>query len=116
MIGTDFTSKQVFIALGVTDMRKSINTLSVLVEDVLGGDLYSEALFVFCNRSRNIVKLLYWDKAGFCLWQKRLEQANFKWPKSEKEVLEISTRELEWLLNGLDIRHAHEKLTYTLTT
>ena len=115
MIGTDFSKKQVFIALGITDMRKSINTLSVLVEDAMEGDLYSEALFVFCNRGKNIVKLLYWDKTGFCLWQKRLEKANFKWPKSEQEVLEISARELEWLLNGLDIRQAHEKLTYTQT-
>jgi len=63
-------------------MRKSIDTLSILVSEKMGLDLFSGSLFAFCNRSRNIIKLLYWDKNGFCLWQKRLEKDMFKWPET----------------------------------
>jgi len=72
-------------------------------------------LFVFANRKKNMVKVLYWDRNGFCLWHKRLEKDRFTWPDSEKGVKVISSRELMWLLEGLDIRHvkAHQRLPYT---
>jgi len=59
---------RVYLSLGITDMRKSINTLSILVEGVLKLDPLSGHMFAFCNRSRNNVKILYWDRNGFCLW------------------------------------------------
>ena len=105
-------SVRVFLAAGATDMRKAINSLSVLVESQLDGKLFSGDLFVFCNRTQSIVKILYWDKSGFCLWQKKLEKEKFKWPKTEQEVMEIGARELKWLLEGLDIKQAHETLEY----
>jgi transposase len=106
---------KVHIALGVTDMRKSINGLSAIVQENFNLDPFSGQLFVFCNRQRNIIKILYWQYNGFCLWQKRLEKHKFTWPKSQKEVLEINNRELNWLLDGLSIhqKQAHEQLTYT---
>lgn len=107
---------RIFLSLGFTDMRKSINALSILVESEMGGKLFSGDLFVFCNRNRSIMKVLYWDQNGFCLWQKRLEEHRFKWPKSPGEVLEIGNRELEWLLDGFDIAQAHDKLTYSLVS
>ena len=64
---------QVFIALGASDMRKSINGLSIIVEEELGLDLFTGNFFVFCNRNRDIVKILYWNLNGFCVWKKRLE-------------------------------------------
>ena len=64
---------KVYLALGYTDMRKAINGLSIIVED-LNLDPFSGHLFVFCNRRRKILKILYWDTNGFCLWQKRLEK------------------------------------------
>ena len=73
---------QVYLALGHTDMRKSINGLSILVEQALDLSPFSGDLFVFCNRQRRIIKILYWDRNGFCLWQKRLEKDRFKWPQS----------------------------------
>jgi transposase len=95
---------RVFLAPGNTDMRKQINTLSIMVEDTLSLDPFSGHLFVFCNRQRTILKVLYWDRIGFCLWQKRLEKHRFKWPQNVDEVMEIGPRELSFILEGLDFR------------
>ena len=95
---------KVYLALGRTDMRKSINGLSMLVEDHLELDPFSGHLFVFCNRRHHILKILYWDKNGFCLWQKRLERARFKWPrKVESDVITLTGQQLNWLLDGYDV-------------
>lgn len=104
---------KVYVAIGATDMRKSINGLSLLVEEHFQLDLFSGSLFAFCNRNRNRVKILYWDRNGFCLWLKRLEQDVFRWPETEAEVLEISRPALDWLLHGLDLRQAHRRLAYS---
>lgn len=64
---------RVYLALGATDMRKSIDGLSILVSQHLQLDPFAGHLFGFCNRSRTIIKLLYWDRNGFCLWHKRLD-------------------------------------------
>jgi len=101
---------QVFIAIGSTDMRKAINGLSMIVEENFDLDLFTGHLFVFCNRRREIIKILFWDQNGFCLWQKRLEKDKFSWPESDEEVVNISGQQLSWLLAGLDIGDAHKKL------
>lgn len=69
---------KVYITLGSTDMRKSINGLSLLVADQFGLDLFSGSLFVFCNRKWDLAKILYWADNGFCIWMKRLEQDVFR--------------------------------------
>lgn len=107
------SSAKVYIALGATDMRKSINGLSLLVEEQFELDLFTGSMFAFCNRKRDIVKILYWAENGFCLWMKRLEKDMFRWPDSEEEVLEISRTALQWLLHGLDLEHAHKPLSST---
>jgi transposase len=103
---------QVYLAIGVTDMRKQINGLSIMVEQHLALNPFSGDLFVFCNRRRNMVKILYWDKNGFCLWHKRLEKHLFKWPRSASETVRIGSQELDWLLDGLDFTSAHQRLEY----
>ncbi len=105
---------RVFLAAGNTDMRKAINGLSLLVEGEMELDPFSGHLFVFCNRSRTIVKVLYWDRNGFCLWQKRLEKQRFQWLKNRAEVLEIQARELGFLLEGLELGSVrpHKSLKY----
>ena len=103
---------KVYIAVGATDMRKSINGLSLLAQDYFELDLFSGNLFAFCNRKRDIVKILYWHENGFCIWMKRLEDDIFRWPDSEQEVMEISHVALGWLLHGLDLNHAHQHLSY----
>ena len=105
----------VYVCRDVVDFRKGIASLSVLVEGTLALDPFSEYLFVFCNRKRDKVKVLYWERNGFCLWQKALEQARFKWPrKAPDEVITLTGQQLNWLLDGYDIMRmqAHEKLDY----
>jgi transposase len=108
------TPGQVYLAIGATDMRKSINTLSILVEQAMGLNPFSGDLFVFCNRNQTILKILYWQGNGFCLWQKRLEKDRFFWPKSADEVVRIGRQELQWLLAGLDFASAHKQLKYSI--
>lgn len=98
------------------DFRKQINGLSVLIQEGLELDPFSKTFFVFVNKARNRIKLLYWQKNGFCLWMKRLEKDKFSWPKSsQKEVITLTTEELQWLLDGFDIWHKppHQTLKYT---
>lgn len=105
---------KVFLAPGATDLRKSINGLSILVENEMDLDLFSGYLFGFCNRSRTTIKLLYWDRNGFCLWMKRLETEKFQWPEPDSTSISISQRELSWLLDGLSMQQkkAHQTLHY----
>ena len=101
---------RVYLRLGPTDMRKSIQALSILVKKDMGKDVGAGDVFAFCNRTRRLIKILYWDRNGFCLWQKRLEQQSFKWPNSDQELLAVGAREMNWLLEGLDFRRAHKCL------
>lgn len=97
------------------DFRKSINGLSVIVESEMELSPLSGALFVFCNKRRDKLKLLYWDQSGFALWYKRLEQERFKWPRRMSEaVIELSEAQLHWLLAGYDIAQMkpHAVLNY----
>ncbi len=110
---TDRFSGNVYLAVGSTDMRKAINGLSILVEQAMDLNPFSGDLFVFCNRQRTIIKILYWDKNGFCLWSKRLEKHRFKWPAAVGDVVAIDIRQLSWLLAGLDFTSAHKQLYYS---
>ena len=113
---TPIHSAQVYIAPGATDMRKAINGLSLLVTDQLDLDPLSGHLFAFCNRKRDMVKILYWDRNGFCLWHKRLEKDRFRWPQTARDVLYVQGYELSWLLDGLKLEQqmAHQSLEYEI--
>ena len=98
------------------DFRKAINGLSILVADELDLDPFSTQVFAFCNRKRNQVKLLVWERNGFVLWQKRLEKDRFPWPLLiDDEVVELTGRELNWLLDGIDVfaQKPHEELSFS---
>ena len=103
---------QVYLAVGATDMRKAINGLSMLVQQQMGKDPFGGQYFAFSNRRRSLIKVLYWDRNGFCLWQKRLEKHRFRWPGTKQDVMAIENKQWEWLLAGLDMSQAHEKLSY----
>ena len=85
-------------------MRKSINGLSVIVATEMKLDLKSSSLFIFCNKPRTHLKILYFDKSGFALWLKKLEGGKFPWPKiGEEEVIHIGAKDLEFILDGINI-------------
>ena len=105
----------IYLYRGVMDMRKGIDGLAAVVEQEMKLDLFKEAAFIFCSRSRDLVKLLYWDKSGFALWQKRLEKERFVWPrKLTGDTIELSSQQIAWLLEGYDIKHfkPHRTLHY----
>lgn len=94
------------------DFRKAINGLMLIVEQEMELSPFANALFLFTNKSRDKIKVLYWDKTGFCLWYKRLEKHRFKWPlKSDQSVLILNPQQWDWLLSGMDII-GHEPLTF----
>ena len=104
----------VWVWTGSTDMRKQINGLSALVQEEMGKDVFSGGLFLFCNRRRRIVKALYWDRTGFCLWQKRLEgRQRFPWPRDREEARRIDEGKLRMLLRGIDFWGEHEEVKYS---
>lgn len=97
-----FTS--VFIHRDPVDMRRGINGLSEIVQLAEMGSLNGNHLFVFCGKRRNSIKILYFDKSGFCLWQKRLEKDRFPWPRKLKDdIVHLSPEQMTWLLEGYDV-------------
>ena len=101
------------------DFRKAINGLAILVEESMQLSLFERSLFVFCNKRRTQLKVLYWDDTGFALWQKRLEKQKFKWPKqSQGAVITLSYEQWHWLLKGIDFSRIkpHKSLFFSHVT
>lgn len=110
---SEVPAHHVYLAYGHTDMRKSIDSLAVLVKAEFALDPFSPALFVFCNRQRDKLKILFWDQNGFWLYYRRLERGRFQWPTDASAApLRVTRRELRWLLDGLSLeqRQAHPPL------
>ena len=105
---------EVYLCQDPVDMRKSINGLSILVEQTLALDPFRPHLFVFCNRKRDKIKILYWERTGFVLWYKRLERDRFAWPEGRESVVALRGRELNWLLDGVDVfvLRPHRELSF----
>lgn len=102
-----------YLVSGITDMRKSIDGLALIVTDILELDPMSEAWFIFCNRGRDKLKILFWDTNGFWLYYRRLEKGRFSWPSLEPgQPVALEPRQLEWLLAGLPLNNpqAHQPL------
>jgi len=96
--------ERVYLACGPTDLRKSIDGLAALVQQAFALDPFAPALFVFCNRPRDKVKILYWETTGFWLLYKRLEHGTFRWPMTPAaRPMAVSRRQLGWLLDGLSL-------------
>lgn len=96
----------IYIAYGVTDFRKQIYSLCNIVKRTYNLNPYNNAAFIFCNKKRNSIKVLCYDKNGFVLAQKTLldtEKMKFQWPRNQQEMKKISKEQLNWLLSGLTI-------------
>lgn len=110
----DWDKVNIFLRTGNTDMRKQINTLAVLVKQEHRLDPLDGNLYVFCGTGRRTVKVLYWDKNGFCLWMKRLNGDKFPWPVKEVDVRQITREEMKMLLSGIDFFSAHQEKKYEI--
>lgn len=95
-----------------TDMRKSFAGLSALAKHALGEEPTSGDLFVFINRRRTYMKVLYFDRGGYCLWSKRLEQGQFHYPRHHGEKVALDVTGLKLLLEGIDARGARRYRRY----
>jgi transposase len=104
---------RVYLACGSTDLRKSIDGLAALVQEGFQLNPFEPALFVFCNRQRDKLKILHWDHHGFCLYYRRLARGTFQWPASGSTPMKVSMRELRWLLDGLSLTQpqSHQPVT-----
>jgi transposase len=103
MLGDISKADHVYIVCGYTDMRKSIDGLSMIVQQNYKLDPFSNSLFLFCGKSTTKMKALYWEGDGFVLMYKRLENGRFTWPRSREEALEITDQQFRWLMEGLNI-------------
>jgi transposase len=101
----DASLPEVFLHREPVDFRKAVDGLSAIVEQATEKDPFSKQLYVFINKRRNRLKILFWEANGFCLYYKRLEEKQFHWPKHlEDEVVILSGQQLNWLLDGYNIR------------
>ena len=111
-------SVRVYLCACPCDMRRSFDGLHALVTDCLKLDAFGGHLFVFANRRRDRVKILYWDRDGFAVWAKRLEQGTYAMPFEEGEQprQEITAQELGALLSGIDLSQAKRRKRYQRRT
>ena len=111
---SDFTgAEKVYIACGYTDIRKGIDGLAAMVQQVFELDPFTNTLFLFCGRRRDRIKGLYWEGDGFILVYKRLERGVYQWPRNEREAREITPQQYRWLMEGLKVEQpkAHRPVT-----
>lgn len=109
------SSLKVYLSVAPCDMRKSFNGLYALVTEHLKEDPLNGALYVFCNRRRDRLKILYWDSSGLWVWAKRLEQGCFHWPKGadiKNGKLSLTPEALQLLLSGIDLKDAGRRAWY----
>jgi len=100
---------RIYVVTGPTDMRKAFNGLTAIVRNHLGRDPLSGHLFVFCNRRRDRLKVLYWDQSGLWVCAKRLEKGTFAWPQNGAHELQLTSQELALLLGGLDLKQTKRR-------
>lgn len=111
----DRSISEVYLHRKPVDMRRQIDGLSAIVQGSMKLNPLSGALFVFISKRRDRLKILYWERAGFALWYKRLEEEKFKWPvKENASVVTLTGEQLNWLLDGYDVMRMqpHKTLHY----
>jgi len=112
------SATRIYLATGVTDMRKSFEGLYALVKSRLELDPLNGHLYVFCNRWRNRIKVLYWDGSGLWVCAKRLEKGRFAWPQGVENQKTLTMTGAQWtlLIEGIDLRHTRSKNWYRIPT
>jgi transposase len=109
---------RVFLYRRPTDMRKSFHGLIALTEAELKQDPLSGSLFVFVNRRRDRIKILYWGQTGFCIWYQQLQQGTYQLPRHEslreQDTLEVTRSQLSLILDGIDLTSARQRRRFQL--
>ena len=106
-------NQTIFLVVGITDMRKQINGLAAIVQEHLPDGPCSGNYFVFLGKTRRVMKILYWDRTGFCLWTKRLEADTFPWTRKKSGLMELDRDRFRLLMKGIDIFREHKTRSYT---
>lgn len=101
MIGLE-SGRAIYLATGVTDLRRGVNGLYALILEHLAQEPLSGALFVFCNRRADAVKIFCYDEGGVWVCAKRLEAGTFRWPKAGARAVQLTAADLHLLLSGID--------------
>src|SRR5580658_1079725 len=96
---------QVWLAAGMTDMRRGMHSLAALVQTTLAENPFSGHIFAFRGRRGDLIKLLWWSGDGLCLFAKKLERGRFTWPQATNGTVSLSQAQLSMLLEGIDWRH-----------
>jgi transposase len=104
--------RQIHLVVDITDMRKQINGLAQIAHEKKSDRVFSGDYFVFLGKTRRVMKVLYWDHTGFCLWVKRLEEDSFPWTRTHKGVLTIERERFKLFLKGIDIFREHRVQQY----
>jgi len=107
---------RIFVSTQPTDMRRSFDGLAMMTRENMGQDPLSGHLFVFFNRRGDRVKIMFWDRSGFCIWYKRLEQGVFRLPQSIVNTSnpEVEVSDLSLILEGIDLSSARRRKRFTL--
>ena len=109
---------RVFLYRLPTDMRKSFNGLVALTESALKQDPLSGSFFVFVNRRRDRIKILYWGQTGFCIWYQQLQKGTYQLPAAdvleELETIEVTQSQLSLILDGIDLSSARQRMRFQL--
>jgi transposase len=100
------------VVLIPTDLRRSFDGLAGLVAGVLSADPLSGHLFVFRNRRADLIKILYWDRSGYCIWAKRLERGTFRFPALKECRVEMQSSDLMLILEGIDLSSVKRRKRY----
>lgn len=114
MIGLPGTVR-VFVAVAATDLRKGYDGLAQLARESIREDPLSGHLFVFANRKRDRIKIIYWDRDGFAIWMKRLEKGTYRWPSPTADHVEWTAAELAAVLGGIDLKATRKRPRFALT-
>ena len=99
----NINNMKIYLICGKTDLRKGIDGLAALVTEAFSLDAYDNAIFLFCGTRSDHFKALYWDKTGFVLYYKHIENGRFQWPRNELEARKLTPQQTRWLLEGLSI-------------
>lgn len=111
-------AQRIFIAVGYTDLRQGIDGFVTLVQNTFHMNPQTSTLFLFCGRRSDRIKALFWDRDGYLLLYKRLEEGRYQWPRTETELKELTLQQFRWLMEGLNIyqkkviRPVEKQLTY----